>query len=86
MHKYEIKYKHYDMPPEYVGKTIKWARDEKQAISFLCSGKPTKDGHCTTKKGARLKIISTQCISQQIKSKSLEKDTTQESAPFSLNP
>ena len=74
------------MPPEYVGKTTKWARDEKQAISFLCSGKPTKDGHCTTKKGARLKILSTKCISQQIELKTTEKHTTQESAPFSLNP
>ena len=72
------------MPPEYVGKTTKWARDEKQAISFLCTSKPNKDGHCTTKKGARLKIISTTCISQQTKSKSSENDTIQESVQFSL--
>lgn len=85
MYKYEIRYKHYDMQPEYVGKTTKWAIDEKKAISFLCSGKPSKDGHCTTKKGARIKILSTECISQQIKSKSSGKDTTQESAPFSLS-
>lgn len=62
MNKYEIKYKHYDMPAEYVGKTTKWARDEKQALGFLCTSKPTKDGYCTTKKGARLKILSVQCI------------------------
>jgi hypothetical protein len=62
VNKYEIKYKHFDMPPEYVGKTTKWARDEKQAIGFLCTGKPTKDGFCTTKKGAKLRIISTTCI------------------------
>ena len=72
------------MPKEYVGKAIKWARDEKQAISFLCVSKPNKDGHCTTKKGARLKIISTTCISQQTKSKSSENDTIPESAQFSL--
>ena len=62
MNKYEIKYKHYDMPAEYVGKTTKWARDEKQALGFLCTSKPTKDGYCTTKKGAKLKILSIQCI------------------------
>ena len=62
MNKYEIKYKHYDMPAEYVGKTTKWARDEKQALGFLCTSKPTKDGYCTTKKGAKLKILSVQCI------------------------
>lgn len=50
------------MPPEYVGKTTKWARDEKQAIGFLCTSKPDKDGHCNTKKGARIKILSTECI------------------------
>ena len=62
MNKYEIKYKHYDMPAEYVGKATKWARDEKQALGFLCTSKPTKDGYCTTKKGAKLKILSVQCI------------------------
>lgn len=62
MNKYEIKYKHYDMPAEYVGKTTKWARDEKQALGFLCTSKPTKDGYCTSKKGAKLKILSIQCI------------------------
>ena len=62
MNKYEIKYKHYDMPAEYVGKTTKWARDEKQALSFLCARKPDKQGFCTTRKGARLQIISVTCI------------------------
>lgn len=62
MNKYEIKYKHYDMPAEYVGKTTKWARDEKQALGFLCTSKPSKDGYCTSKKGAKLKILSVQCI------------------------
>ena len=48
--RYEIKYKHADMPKDHIGKTTKWARDEKQAIGFLCSSKPDK-------KGARLHII-----------------------------
>ena len=72
------------MPKEYVGKTNKWARDEKQALSFLCTSKPTKDGYCSTKKGARLKILSVKCIYPQTKSKSSEMNTSQESAQFSL--
>jgi len=55
------------MPKDYMGKTRKWARDEKQAIGFLCTSRPTKDGYCTTKKGAKLKIISVECISQPTK-------------------
>jgi len=84
LNKYEIRYEHFDMPKDYLGKTCKWARDEKQAISFLCTSKPNKQGYCTTKKGARLKIISIKCISLQTKSKSTEIKTTQDSAPFSL--
>jgi hypothetical protein len=72
------------MPKEYVGKAIKWARDEKQAISFLCTSKPNKQGYCTTKKGARLRILSTECIYPQTKLKSSEMNTCQESAQFSL--
>ena len=45
------------MPSEYVGKTTKWANDEKKALSFLCRSKPNKDGVCLTKKGAIIKII-----------------------------
>jgi len=84
LNKYEIRYEHSDMPKDYLGKTCKWARDEKQAISFLCTSKPNKQGYCTTKKGAKLKIISVKCISLQTKSKSTEIKTTQDSAPFSL--
>ena len=72
------------MPKDYLGKTRKWARDEKQAISFLCTSKPNKQGHCTTKKGARLKIISVECIYPQTKSKSTEMKTILDSALFSL--
>lgn len=46
------------MHPKYVGKTTKWANDEKKALSFLCIGKPNRDGVCLTKKGATIKIIS----------------------------
>jgi hypothetical protein len=84
LNKYEIRYEHSDMPKDYLGKTCKWARDEKQAISFLCTSKPNKQGHCTTKKGARLKIISVECIYPQTKLKSSEMKTTQDSAQFFL--
>lgn len=86
--KYEIRYKHNDMPEEYVGKAVKWARDKEQAISFMCSGKPDSNGYCRTKKGARIQILSIegdQCISQQIKSKPTGKRTTQDSAQSSLS-
>ena len=55
--KYEIKYKHYDMPSEHMGKTTKWANDKKKALSFLCRSQPNKDGVCLTKKGAIIQII-----------------------------
>ena len=54
--KYEIKYKHYDMPSEYMGKATKWANDEKKALLLLCRSKPNKDGICITKKGAIIQI------------------------------
>ena len=72
------------MPREYMGKAYKWARNETQALSFLCRGKPDKQGFCTHKKGARLKIISVKCISLPTESKNIEKDTSQDSAPFFL--
>ena len=88
MDRYEIRYKHADMPNEYVGKTTKWAKDKEQAISLLCSGKPDSNGYCRTKKGARIQILSTegnQCTFQQIKSKLIGKKTTQDSAQSFLN-
>ena len=45
------------MNPDYTGSTTRWARDAKQAVSFLCKGQPSKDGYASTKKGARIKII-----------------------------
>lgn len=45
------------MPEDYVGKTTKWARDEKTAISYLCKNKMSKDKVCQSKKGATLKIL-----------------------------
>tara|TARA_X000001388_G_scaffold43958_2_gene31044 strand:+ start:342 stop:506 length:165 start_codon:yes stop_codon:yes gene_type:complete len=45
------------MPKEYKGRTIRWARDEKTAISFICKNKLDKNKGCLSKKGAYLKIL-----------------------------
>ena len=57
MRKYEILYRHFDMPPEYRGYTLRWAKDKAQAVKHLCPVKPSKDGYGTTKKGARIQIL-----------------------------
>jgi hypothetical protein len=57
MNCYEIQYKQDDMPKDFIARTDKWARDEKQAISFVCKAQP-KDGRCTGKRGGALTIIS----------------------------
>jgi len=45
------------MHPDYRGYQVRWANDEKQALSYICSSKPNKDGYATTKKGARIQIL-----------------------------
>ena len=40
MRKFEILYKHDDMPSEYRGYTLRWANDKAQAIKYLCPTKP----------------------------------------------
>ena len=57
MRKFEILYKHDDMPSEYRGYTLRWANDKAQAIKYLCPTKPDKNGYGTTKKGARIQIL-----------------------------
>lgn len=57
MNRYEIIYKHFDMPPDHRGYQVKWARDMKQALSYVCSSKPSKDGYAMTKKGARIQVL-----------------------------
>ena len=41
--KYEIIYRHFDMHPDYRGYHVKWANDKKQALSYMCAGKPSKE-------------------------------------------
>jgi hypothetical protein len=55
--KYEIIYRHFDMHPDYRGYHVKWANDKKQALSYMCAGKPSKEGFATTKKGTRIQIL-----------------------------
>ena len=45
------------MPSDYRGYTLRWANDKAQAIKYLCSTKPDKQGYSTTKKGARVQIL-----------------------------
>ncbi len=46
------------MPKGYIGKTTRWARDEKTALTFICKGKPDKDKRCLTKRGASIQILT----------------------------
>ena len=62
MNLYKIRYKHRDMPPDYVGFADKWAHDEKQAVSYVCRNRPDKQGNCTTKKNASITILSVEQI------------------------
>ena len=62
MNLYKIKYKHRDMPEDYVGCTEKGAHDQKQAGAYVCKGRPDKQGNCTTKKNATLTILSVEEI------------------------
>ncbi len=57
MNRYEIIYRHMDMHTDYRGYTIRFARDQKQAVGYICSGKPDKNGYGVTKKGAKIQIL-----------------------------
>lgn len=57
MRKFEILYRHFDMPSDYRGYQVRWANDKAQAVKYICPTKPTKEGYGTTKKGARIQIL-----------------------------
>lgn len=57
MRQYEIIYRHFDMPSEYRGYTLKWARDHATAIKQLTKSKPDKNGIAKHKKGATIQIM-----------------------------
>jgi hypothetical protein len=58
MNQYEIKYAMNGMPDGYVGKTFKWANDEKSALKHILKKVPDKDGRCVFKRGATGQILS----------------------------
>ena len=58
MNQYEIKYSMNGMPDGYVGKSSKWANDEKSALKHLLKKAPDKNGFCVFKRGATGKILS----------------------------
>jgi hypothetical protein len=63
MNKYIIYYKHLEMPPEHTTCVSRWANTEKEAIKLL-TGKVSKIGDTVTnKKGAQIKVISVEQIS-----------------------
>jgi hypothetical protein len=57
MKQFEILYRHFDMPSEYRGYTLKWARDKATAIKLVTKGKPNKNGITQNKKGATIQIL-----------------------------
>ncbi len=58
MQQYEITYKNFDMPGDYIGKAIKWAHNEKDAVKLITKKSPDKTGTCRLNRGSTAKIIS----------------------------
>jgi hypothetical protein len=58
MNQYEITYSMNDMPDDYVGRTSKWARDEKSALKYILKKAPEKSGRCVFKRGSTGQILS----------------------------
>ena len=58
MNQYEITYSMDDMPDDYVGRTSKWARDEKSALKYILKKSPEKSGRCVFKRGSTGQILS----------------------------
>ena len=54
------------MPPEgALSCTIKWAKDEKEAVRYLLKQNPSKDGSCVFKRGGTGKIVSVEQLNKQ---------------------
>lgn len=58
MNQYEITYSMKDMPEGYVGRTSKWARDERSALKCILKKAPDKKGFCVFKRGSTGQILS----------------------------
>lgn len=57
MHQYRIQYRRTDMPEGYIGRAVKHARDEKEAMKYIGS-KPDKKGFFRLKRGGVAELIS----------------------------
>ena len=44
--------------------TIKWAKDEKEAVRYLLKQNPTKDGICVFKRGGTGEILSVEQLNK----------------------
>ena len=58
MNQYEITYSMNDMPEGYVGRTSKWANDEKSALKYILKKAPENSGLCVFKRGSTGQILS----------------------------
>ena len=57
MNQYSIKYSHSDMPKGYIGSSMKWARDEKEAIKLVFRNRLDRNKCGTLKRGGYGKLI-----------------------------
>lgn len=64
MNQYLIKYTRMDMPDDYVGSTIKWARTQNDAVKLILKKLPDSKGGCVFKRGGIGAIISVKQIEQ----------------------
>lgn len=58
MNQYLIKYSRMDMPENYIGSTLKWARTKNDAVKLILKKLPDSNGGCVFKRGGMGKIIS----------------------------
>lgn len=58
MNQYLIKYSRMDMPGDYIGSTVKWARTKNDAVKLILKKLPDSNGRCVFKRGGIGKIIS----------------------------
>ena len=47
-----------DMPENYIGSTLKWARTKNDAVKLILKKLPDSNGGCVFKRGGMGKIIS----------------------------
>jgi hypothetical protein len=65
MNQYLIKYTREDMPGDYIGTTVKWARSENEAVKIILQKLPDMKRGCVFKRGGTGKIISIEQLEQK---------------------